>query len=39
LSDRKYKDQISILAKEYLVADNPMGQGKESTPIIIARKK
>ena len=39
LSDRKYKDEVSLLAKNYLVADNPMGQGHESTPIVIARKK
>jgi F420-0:gamma-glutamyl ligase len=39
LSDRKYKNEVSILSRDLLVADNPMGQGSESTPIIIARKK
>ena len=39
LSDRKYKKTISLLAKNIFAADNPMGQGSESTPIILVRKK
>ncbi len=38
LSDRKYKDKISIVAKNILAGDNPMGQGHQSTPFVISRK-
>jgi len=37
LSDRKYKENISIIAKNVLAKDNPMGQGHESTPFVVCR--